>query len=58
MYATTETVAMAWSTPVRNPPYMTGSALGNSARKSTWSSVMPMARAASTTFRSTLEMPA
>ena len=46
------------SVALRSPPRINGIALGTSTRSSTWASVMPIARAASTTTGSTLAMPA
>ena len=56
-YAAMVAVAMICSVVLRRPPRMSGIALGISTRSNTWVSVMPMARAASTTFASTFAMP-
>ena len=51
-------VAHTWSSALRSPPKISGSAIGTSALKSTCIGRMPMPTAASTAARSTDLMPA
>ena len=57
-YAATVAVATICRVAVRSPPRINGIAVGISTRVSTRASVIPIDRAASTTFGSTLAMPA